>query len=914
MIRHYLIPVLLLVILSFTGTAQTKTNLQKLSQLSEQFAQDWTAQQERVQDFAARNNVEIRFETPEGVLYQMVDVQDGIPLYLKTDNYGAAVTTRTNPLWEGGTSGLNLSGAGYDKLGVWDGGKVRVSHQEFTDQGASRITQMDNTSGLNFHATHVAGTMVAGGVVIDAHGMAYAAEMKAWDWTNALSEMTSAAATGLEISNHSYGVGTGWEQNGSSWTWYGNSAISATEDHRFGFYEVVSRSCDIIAFNAPHYLIVTSAGNERGEGPGNAGVGGNPEIDGGLDGFDCIGGHYAIAKNTLAVGAVKEVPEYTGPESVLMTSFSSWGPADDGRVKPDVVGKGQNVYSSLETSNSAYGSLQGTSMAAPNVAGSLGLLQQHYQNLNGGDPMLSSTLKGLTIHTADEAGPAPGPDYMFGWGLVNTTRAALIISDDQGQEVIEERVLNEGNSYVRELNVPEGTEELRVTLCWTDPAAIPAPAQLDPLIPMLVNDLDLRIENAGGTAYYPYSLDPTDPTAPATNDEKNNVDNVELITILQPEPGIYTLTVEHDGDLTNGEQAYSLIITGIDEYEVAPECASALLVPQNGDENVLVSEFITWTPANFASSYDVYFGTDGNGTTTPTNIFNGENVPANGFTHLMELNTPYYLQVVPRNAMGAAEDCNDIWMFTTMDGISSFPYEEDIENAVVPGLPEFWSAQNFSEIAWESTDLTAHSGSNAMACFNSDGLIETDMDNWFISPPFAVEGYTSYPLSFYYRNFIPDHEESLSVYWGFTPNPEDMTNMIFEASNFTGSGWQEATTNVAPGVNSVVFIGWHASSDGGYGIFLDDIYMDAGVAVSVEDPVESKTRIFASGQTIRVEAGNQWSGADFLVTNLMGQVVFQGQYTEPQSYTLNQANQTGLYFATLRKNGEVYTQKIVLTQ
>ena len=32
------------------------------------------------------------------------------------------------------------------------------------------------------------------------------------------------------------------------------------------------------------------------------------------------------------------------------------------------------------------------------------------------------------IHTADEAGPAEGPDYMFGWGLLNAQAAATLIS------------------------------------------------------------------------------------------------------------------------------------------------------------------------------------------------------------------------------------------------------------------------------------------------------------------------------------------------------------------------------------------------------------------------------------------------------------------------------------------------------
>ncbi|RLD53645.1 MAG: peptidase S8, partial [Bacteroidetes bacterium] len=641
--------------------AQTETNVDALMQLSAEYAAEWDANQIKVQQYATDNGVAIFQDLPDGRARQIVDIRDGKPVYYTTYNLGAANTTRASELWEGGSSGLNISGEGYDQLGSWDAGHVRKFHQEFTDQGPTRVTAMDGNYATHEHSTHVAGTMVAGGVVPNAKGMAYAGNLKYWQWSQDEAEMAAAAANGLELSNHSYGIGVGWEWNGHSWIWRGNSSISPTEDYKFGFYDSKSRKWDEIAFNAPNYLIVQAAANNRGDGPGS----GPAEKDGGADGYDCIVPE-GIAKNVMTVGAAKVVWDYSGPDDVLMSSFSGWGPSDDGRIKPDIVGKGVAVYSTVDGNNSAYASMDGTSMSSPNVTGSMALLQKHYQDTHAGDIMRSATLKGLVLHSADEAGDYPGPDYIFGWGLMNTKRAAQIISDDGGQVVIDELVLVGGDLYTRNINVPEGMDNLRVTICWTDPRAIPKSPQLNPRDPMLVNDLDLKIIDAGSTDYFPYKLDPEDPSAAATTDSKNAVDNVESVYIENPEAGTYTIRITHDGSLQGGSQAYSIIISGIEEYTVAPDCSAGMDSPEDGADEVFTNQWFNWIPANYATSYDVYFGTDGGGTVTPTNVFNGESFPTNGFSTLMDPVTTYYLQVVPRNNIGASAGCDDIYSFTTM--------------------------------------------------------------------------------------------------------------------------------------------------------------------------------------------------------------------------------------------------------
>ncbi len=141
-------------------------------------------------------------------------------------------------------------------------------------------------------------------------------------------------------------------------------------------------------------------------------------------------------KILITVGAVNKVPSYSGPESVQMSGFSSWGPTDDGRIKPDLVAAGVNLFSLSAANDSSYTTLSGTSMASPNVTGSLLLLQELYKNLHSGNFMRSSTLKALAIHTAKETGIYPGPDYSYGWGLLDDQAAAKLLLNQNDLDVV----------------------------------------------------------------------------------------------------------------------------------------------------------------------------------------------------------------------------------------------------------------------------------------------------------------------------------------------------------------------------------------------------------------------------------------------------------------------------------------------
>lgn len=909
--KQTIVALFIMMTLSSVVFGQITTNREALLQFAIEQEKEWNQMQKRAEAYSKQHQISLRTELEDGTIIQLIDVINDKPVYFITDNLGAAITTRVNELWAGGSTGLELTGEGYDKLGEWDGGAVRRTHQEFTDQGDSRVVQADNASSQSAHATHVAGTLVGAGVVAGAKGMSFAGQLKAYDWNNDNSEMAVAAANGLEISNHSYGQIRGWRQGSSGWDWYGTPSVSPVEDYLFGFYGSRSRDWDIIAFNAPNYLITKSAGNDRGDGPSNAGQDGNPEKDGGIDGYDCIGDG-GTAKNILTVGAVREVLNYTGPSSVIMSSFSGWGPADDGRIKPDVVAKGVDLYSPVSNSNTSYSTYSGTSMSSPNTAGTMALLQLHYQNTHNDEPMRASTLKALVIHTADEAGTSDGPDYKFGWGLVNAERAANLISDDNlMQNVIDEIVLNDGNTYQREVSIG-GEQPLVATICWTDPAGSIPPASLNPRTPILVNDLDVRIVDSNGTIFYPYSLDPENPDLAATTIGKNYVDNVEKIVINNPIPGNYTVIIDHEGPLTNGLQVFSLILSGIDEYTGLPLCSDGLINPVEGSSGNLLNQTIRWQAADYATSYDVYFGTDGAGTEPPSNLINGQNQQETSFTYLLEPGNTYFLQVIPRNNQGENDTCSVIWSFETMPVINQYPYFVDVEEVQTPVLPEYWQSLNYSQAKWLSTSLIGYSGAKSMACYNTAGLIPITMDNWLISPPFGFESGKEYYVTFYYRNFLPTAPESFTIFTGNQADTSVLTDTVFSFSGVVGNDWILGEFVYQPGFDGYGFFGWKLHSESGYGMILDDIRVDDWGPVGEQELPSENTKVFYKDNNLYVSGLDKDKSHQIQISNTAGQVVFEQSYRQLERLEIPINYPSGIYMVQINSRNTLVSRKFVV--
>ena len=611
--REELAPLIIPPLTTEDGTPATVETVemegkQKLAALAVQNVAIDAAKTQRADAFVQRANIDKHVSEADGRVSSLVDVVDGIPRFYSTNNTVSADTISTDEVRPGGSLGLNLDGSG-TTIGVWDGGDVLMPHNEFAN-GGQRITDKDGTSalGIQFHPTHVSGTMMAKGVVASAKGMASAALLNAYDWTNDLSEMTTAAsADSLRLSNHSYGFKQGWDSITAGgityWAWYGDTTISGTEDYLFGFYSNESRSSDILAYNAPNYLMVWAAGNERRAGSIENGPAAQPvnhyayngtsyiwttgvtrPVDGAGAGYDLLK-HQGVAKNTMTVAAVEDiVGGWTLSGGVSAAVFSSFGPPDDGRIKPDIAANGVGLYSAWDNTSSnpgtpidtiggyRYTSISGTSMAAPSVTGSLDLLVQHYKNVVGATaPFRAATLKGLATHTADEAGPAAGPDYGYGWGLMNTKNAAALITlhgaSGTALRNIKQTILS-NNDFIEFPVWAAGSGPLKVTICWTDPAGTVPTKAVDTNTPALVNDLDLRLIT-GGTTHYPWKLNPTSPTSSATNSGDNDRDNVEQVYVASPTAGqSFMVRVTHKGTLKNdagatAPQPVSIVISGI---------------------------------------------------------------------------------------------------------------------------------------------------------------------------------------------------------------------------------------------------------------------------------------------------------------------------------------------------------------
>ncbi len=533
------LPLLLLFLFDLNLGFSQKFNPQVLNDIAINEQLNASQRQARIVHFLKTANTERTIKLENGNLAVMYDVKEGFAEYKTTYNIQARQTTGVEFIQS--TAGLNLPlfGKGLT-IGVWDGGLVLNNHQEFQN----RIKNKLGTSYSN-HATHVTGTIAASGVNSNAKGMVPEATIHSYyAFDNDLGPMAEEASNGLILSNHSYGLILGWHFD-NGWKWFGQENGI---DNRFGSYTNTSKSIDNIAYNAPFYTIVWSAGNDRS----NVGDGTRPP-----DGPYSIIGPSAGAKNIITVGAITGFENYVDPESAVMSGFSSWGPTNDGRIKPDLVADGVGVFSTGSAGSEAYSTLSGTSMSAPNVTGTLALLQDYYFQAED-NFMRAAELKSLAIHTAREAGAAEGPDYKFGWGVINAIDALKVLQSRNNKDTL--LVYSElQNGETHEFSLfPSSDSKVTATIAWTDVPGIVM--ENGSTSPMLVNDLDIFFVDDAGNIEYPWTLNPNN-LAQSSRKGDNILDNVEKIEFVVPNVRNYKLIVKHKGELVNNSQKYALTLT-----------------------------------------------------------------------------------------------------------------------------------------------------------------------------------------------------------------------------------------------------------------------------------------------------------------------------------------------------------------
>jgi len=401
-------------------------------------------------------------------------------------------------------AGRNLQGTQVT-LGMGDDGDPST-HIDF----AGRLNQR-NPAAPSAHSTHSTGTAAGGGILNPKyHGMAPQASIVSQYFSDILvNAPTYITDYNMVLTNNSY--------------YSGNAGCSGE-----GVYDDLASYTDMQLDQNPHLLHVFAAGN-----------------DGALTcspypaDFATIKSGFQCAKDALTVGGIDNTTYGIKPGS-------SRGPVQDGRIKPEIMAGGQNIYSTFPYNT--YGYLSGTSMSAPTVTGTLALLYQRYRQLHGGADPTAALIKALACNSADDLGN-PGPDYTFGFGMLNARTS--VESLEKGQ-YFTGSMSNGGTTNFTISGVPAGLYQIKVMLYWPDVAAAAYASSA------LVNDLDLTVTAPDASMHLPMILNPS--PANVNNNAVEGVDttnNIEQVVINNPPAGNFTVSVKGTR-VPSGPQSFAI--------------------------------------------------------------------------------------------------------------------------------------------------------------------------------------------------------------------------------------------------------------------------------------------------------------------------------------------------------------------
>ena len=463
-------------------------------------------------------------------------------------------------------------------------GNTNTLHRDFTNKlvWAQALGRTGDWSDADSHGTHVAGSVLGSGSMSTGKykGVAYQAKLVFQSVEDSAGGLGGLPEDLNDLFRAAYTNGA--RIHSDSW-----GAANA------GYYDADCRNLDMFVWSNQNMLVVVAAGNEGIDANSN-GV-----VD--ADSMDTPG----TAKNCLTVGAAESLrPEFSsytwgsswasdypanpikddeisGPYDSTnqgMAAFSSRGPCDDGRIKPDIVAPGTDIAStrSRGTTNTGWGVVSGntnylwmggTSMATPLTSGAAALARQWVTTTGGITNPSAALLKALLINGARNLSPgqygtgsyreisATRPDNAQGWGHVDLY-ATLQPATNQFLDLYDTNSLATGQTNVFTYAVSSGsTNKLIATLTYADYWATAGSSK------RLINDLDLTVIKPGGTTNFANGRTSVD----ATN-------NVEMVELAADEAGTYTVKVVARTVPSGSPQAYALVVRGpeADETPTAP--------------------------------------------------------------------------------------------------------------------------------------------------------------------------------------------------------------------------------------------------------------------------------------------------------------------------------------------------------
>ena len=317
-------------------------------------------------------------------------------------------------------------------------------------------------------------------------------------------------------------------------------------------FDQLVRDADLLRAGDQPYILEFSAGNA---GPGVQTVG-SP----------------AVGKNVIATGACNSdrtdlpMPDVitfydTGPET--MADFSSRGPCEDGRIKPDVVAPGtwiaslRSVYANDDNAwwpiSDNYLYQGGTSQAGPHVAGAAALFVQYWRSTHTNATPSPALVKAALINSAanmdDSVETEPAPNNDEGWGRVDLP---TLLGPGRDYDYVDQSVpLTTGQVFERRVLVGSPYSPLKITLVWTDVAALPA------VVPSLVNDLDLEVLAPDGQVFHgnQFLYGESEDGAPGTD----TLNTVEVVQLSAPSPGEYVVRVRAARVASDAVRATALV-------------------------------------------------------------------------------------------------------------------------------------------------------------------------------------------------------------------------------------------------------------------------------------------------------------------------------------------------------------------